>query len=268
MITLTTDFGPKDPDGAALRGTVWREMIQLGFSVPVVDITHAVPPRNHLDAAYIVRLSYPHYPKNSVHVVLVDSAPSADVFPIAYRADGHFFVGMNHGGMALIQPDAQPESLVRLHLPDQAKTTHPADTVALAAARLARGHQLTDMGTPLAHWNNLSLQAPRILNEGAAECIVQFIDHYGNAVTNATRSWVESLAAGRPVHAMVRGRKVSRWPESLRDAGKPGDLFLRYNRGEYLEIGLSEPDTKANTAASLMGLQANTPISLLFGNAR
>jgi hypothetical protein len=35
-----------------------------------------------------------------------------------------------------------------------------------------------------------------------------------------------------------------------------------------LEIGLSEPDTKANTAASLMGLQANTPISLLFGNAR
>jgi hypothetical protein len=240
----------------------------LGFSVPVVDITHAVPPRNHLDAAYIVRLSYPHYPKNSVHVVLVDSAPSADVFPIAYRADGHFFVGMNHGGMALIQPDAQPESLVRLHLPDQAKTTHPADTVALAAARLARGHQLTDLGTPLAHWNNLSLQAPRILNEGAAECIVQFIDHYGNAVTNATRSWVESLAAGRPVHAMVRGRKVSRWPESLRDAGKPGDLFLRYNRGEYLEIGLSEPDTKANTAASLMGLQANTPISLLFGNAR
>jgi S-adenosylmethionine hydrolase len=267
MITLTTDFGPKDPDGAALLGAVWTEMIRLGFSVPVVDITHAVPPRNHLDAAYIVRLSYHHYPPGTVHVVLVDSAPSADVFPIAYAADGHFFVGMNHGGMALIRPDLPPESLVRLQIPNRTDDVHPAEAVAWAAARLAKGQPLSDLGTPLATWNAMQPVPPRVLTSKTAECYVQFVDHYGNAVTNATRGWLEDLAQGRPIGAIVRGRKVTRWPESLRAAGKPGDLFLRYNRGSYLEIGLAEPDTRANTAASLMGLEANSPISLFFGDA-
>lgn len=265
LITLTTDLGPKDPDGASLRGLVWRELLRAGLTGPVVDITHAIPPRNHSDAAYILRLSYPHYPEGTIHIVMVDSAPSETVFPVGITLNGHHFLGMNHGGLALIEPDTRPTEIVRLSFPEQPDLTHPADLLAFAATQLSRGRTLSAVGAPMETMTILHPIRPSAIHSNQIHCEVQFIDHYGNAVTNVHQQWLEPLAAGKAIRVVVRNQKVTKWPKNLRDVGLSGTLFLRFNRGGYLEICLSEPgDNGTNTAASLLGLTVHSPVMIQF----
>ena len=63
IVTLTSDYGWKDPDGAIVRGIIYSEMLKSGVAAPLIEITHSISPRNHLEAAYIVREAYKSFPK-------------------------------------------------------------------------------------------------------------------------------------------------------------------------------------------------------------
>lgn len=72
IITLTTDFGEKDYYAGALKGAIYSE---LG-SVNLIDITHSVSPFNTYQAAYLLRNSYKHFPKERyILSVLIQNAP-------------------------------------------------------------------------------------------------------------------------------------------------------------------------------------------------
>ena len=56
------------------------------------------------------------FPKGSVHIILVDSLDLQHAAPMAMELDGHFFLGLNHGGLSLIRPDLKPRQCVTLDL--------------------------------------------------------------------------------------------------------------------------------------------------------
>ena len=66
LVTLTTDYGSRDPFLAALKGRLYTEVPE----VRIVDISHEVSPLHLEEAAFLLGHSFGHYPKGSIHLVL------------------------------------------------------------------------------------------------------------------------------------------------------------------------------------------------------
>ena len=118
IVTLTSDYGWKDPDGAIVRGIIYSEMLKSGVAAPLIEITNSISPRDHLEAAYIVREAYKSFPKGSIHIVLVDSMTPSDMEIIAIEFDDHFFLAPNHGCLLYTSPS--PRDVEESRMPSSA----------------------------------------------------------------------------------------------------------------------------------------------------
>ncbi|MEO9558556.1 MAG: SAM-dependent chlorinase/fluorinase, partial [Nonlabens ulvanivorans] len=63
IITLTTDFGLKDPYVGAVKGAIFNELLDIN----IVDISHLVTPFHIAEAAYIIKNAYYTFPKGTIH---------------------------------------------------------------------------------------------------------------------------------------------------------------------------------------------------------
>ena len=263
LVTFTSDYGWNDPDTAAVRGHLYGEMLRSHVAAPLVDISHGIPPRNHMEAAYVLRAAYPTFPMGSVHMVLVDCLDAQLTPAIAMEMDGHYFLGANHGGLSLIRPDLQPKQIVRLDLKNRLELTDVESQLSAAAAHLLNRGTLSVLGPVLTDWKTQQATHPEVKNVQTAIVHVQYIDHFGQLVTNAHQDWLNAWHGGDPFTAVVRGRRVTKHATDGASLQDSGSLYTRMNRYGYLEIGVSQPGANGvNTAASLLGMQVNDPIEL------
>ena len=263
IVTLTSDYGWNDPDTAAVRGAIYGEMLRTQSAAPLVDISHGIPPRNHQEAAYVLRAAYPTFPKGSIHIVLVDCFDVSDYSPIAMELDGHYFLSLNHGGLSLLRPDLKPSQIIRLDLKNRLELQTTEARLAAAAAHLLNRGALGLLGPAEADLKQLQVTHPEVKNAQTAIVHVQYIDHFGQLVTNANREWLKNWHGDRSFVAVVRGRRVSLALQDGNALNEGGQLYHRINRYGYLEIGISQPGSQGvNTAASLLGASVHDPIEL------
>ena len=261
VITLTTDYGWRDPDSAGLRGRVYAEMLRTGTVAPVVDLTHSVQSRNLNEAAYIVRGAYRDFPEGSIHVILVDSIYWPETPLMACSLDGHYFLGLDNGLLAMLRPDLQPGQRIQLDLKNRLDCTTAEALLAAAAAHLLDGGSLSVLGPGRTDWQQRAVLKPEVRSEQSALVHIQFVDQYGQLVTDADVAWLQRWAQGRPFETSVRGQRVRKWwsPPGL----TPGDLYFRTNRFGYLEIGLHDGGgDRANLASRLLGVRPGDAIEL------
>ena len=68
VITLTTDFGTRDWFVGTMKGV----LLARAPRAKLVDITHEIEPGDIRSAAFAVAAACPYFPKNTIHVVVVD----------------------------------------------------------------------------------------------------------------------------------------------------------------------------------------------------
>lgn len=261
VITLTTDYGWRDPDTAGLRGRVYAEMLRTGTVAPVVDLTHSIQARNVQEAAYILRGAYRDFPEGSIHVVLVDSITWPDTPLLACALDGHYFLGLDNGLLAMLRPDLQPSHRVQLDLKNRLDCTTPESLLAAASAHLLHGGSLSLLGPTRETWIERALLHPEVRSERTALVHVQYVDHYGQLVTDAERDWLQRWSQGQAFESSIRGQRVRKWWSA--NGLTPGDLYFRYNRYGYLEVGINEGGSDvANRASRLLGVRPGDAIEL------
>jgi len=88
IITLTTDFGEKDPFAGAVKGAIYNEMPDMR----IVDITHSISPFHIPEAAYIIKNAYKSFPEGTIHIIGVDAELTPENKHLALKLDGHFFI--------------------------------------------------------------------------------------------------------------------------------------------------------------------------------
>ena len=261
VITLTTDYGWRDPNAAGLRGRVYGEMLQTGTVAPVVDLTHSIQAGNLNEAAYILRGAYRDFPAGSIHLVLVNSIFWPETPLIYCFLDGQHFLGLDNGLFSMLRPDLQPSSLILIDLKNRLDCTSAEALLAAAAAHLLDGGSPSLLGPPASDWTRRATLHPEVRSENSALIHVQFVDHFGQLVTDADQEWIQRWSHSRPIETSIRGQKVSKWWGLNRLTA--GDLYFRYNRYGYLEIGMNEGSgDKALAAARLLGVQAGDAIEL------
>jgi len=169
LIALTTDFGASSPYVAQMKAVLLNALPEA----VLVDVTHAIPPRSIRDAEVVLRGAAFQFPVGTTHVVVIDPGVGTARQPIAVQARGLTFVGPDNGVLALALGEAHARA-VCLDRPaffrePVSATFHGRDLFAPVAAELAAGLPLTEVGSPLEHWQPSTLPQPMLTTGTAAK---------------------------------------------------------------------------------------------------
>jgi hypothetical protein len=173
--------------------------------IQLVDLSHEVSPGDIRAAQYLLGRAWHRFPAGTVHVVVVDPGVGSSRRPVAVHHQGHFFAGPDNGVLTSVLGGAE---VVELRIPSSASPTfHGRDVFAPAAARLARGDGLADLGPRLADPVRRPMPTAR-REHGMVQGEVIYVDRFGTLVANIPGDWVQGATAidvsGRLVGALRR----------------------------------------------------------------
>lgn len=201
-----------------------------------------------------MRSVYQDFPLRTVHLVAVDSFAENGRY-IAVQLNQHYFLSADNGIISLL--DTQ-HPLQAVQLPATGQHSFAAkDILAPAAAALASGTSLDNLGEPLADINR---KLPRMLKATRKQMSgnVIRIDHYGNLITNIDRATFELLSKDKQVSILFGREKAHRIHRSYSDI-EGGECFLIFNHLGLLEIGIRQ-----GNAHELLGIAYDSPVQILF----
>lgn len=190
IITLLSDFGTADSYIAEVKGVLLSRVP----AATLVDATHAVPPGDVRAGAYLFGRVWHRFPIGTVHLAVVDPGVGTSRAALAIGAHSHWFVGPDNGLFTSVFRDAQLE-IVRLPVPDGAAPTfHGRDLFAPAAAALALGARLRDLGAAFDGIpERLAYTEPHYEGKSVVGEVV-YVDRFGTLITNLAPDLVPPYA--------------------------------------------------------------------------
>jgi S-adenosylmethionine hydrolase len=273
IITLTTDFGEKDPFVGGVKGAIYSEM----DDIRIVDISHGISPFHIMEAAYIIQTAYRSFPEGSVHIIGVDSGLTPENEHVAVLLDGHYFICSNNGIISMLASEIRPEKMVQINIHDRVQSNFPVlDVFVKVACHLARGGTLEVIGKPIDTIRQLTGIKP-VVNSEANQIIgnVIYIDNYGNVVTNISRSLFEKIGKGRSYRVTARTLALTSIYDNYSDAinfdlppekrEEDGKKLALWNSSDLLELAIYKSNPKSvGSASSLFGLEYRDSVTVNF----
>ncbi|MEO6025304.1 MAG: SAM-dependent chlorinase/fluorinase, partial [Candidatus Binatia bacterium] len=156
IITLTTDFGSRDPFVGIMKGVI----LGLAPSARIVDLTHAVPAQNILAGAHLLASAARWFPLGTIHVAVVDPGVGTRRGALAVETDDAWFVGPDNGVLGLAIPARKVRRIIEVsrspyRLRPVSRTFHGRDVFAPVAAALANGVDPARLGPAIATMQRL-----------------------------------------------------------------------------------------------------------------
>ena len=212
-IVFLTDYGRSD----AFVGICHGVMAKIAPDSRVIDITHSVPRQDVLRGAIELARAVPYMPEDAVYVAVVDPGVGSDRRAVAAAAGASLLVGPDNGVLSLAwEALGGVEAAVEIENPavqlmPVSRTFHGRDVFAPAAAHLAAGMQLTDVGpaVDVAGLECLDVPGPMVA-DGAVGARVTATDGYGNVQLNAMEQDLEAAGVVVGNVLVVNGRRIPR----------------------------------------------------------
>ncbi len=243
FITFLSDFGLKDD----FVGTCHGVMKTIAPDAQIIDITHGIPAQAVLEGALVLANTIPYMPVG-VHLAVVDPGVGGPRRPLALRDEaGRLFVGPDNG---LLLPAASRAGIAAAHelanpeyaLESVSRTFHGRDLFSPAAAHLANGVPLEELGPPLHPEALVSLEVPEPASEnGVLLATFLYVDSFGNIALNLTRADVDELgiASGTKLELEHAGeRYYAVMARTFADA-RPGDVILYEDSYGNMSVAIS-----------------------------
>jgi len=278
IITLTSDFGLKDYFVSSVKGAILKELAD----VTIVDITHNVNPYDLSEAAYVIRNSYDEFPKGTIHIIGVNALSTPFQKPICAFINGHYFVCADNGILSLICQNNEAEEIYEVTAyPEGMESLFPMKNCFVPiACHLARGGLPSILGNKRNELRQLNELKPIYRDDKFIIGNVIYIDHFGNVVTNISRSFFEEIAKDRKYKILLRQKDFSitdiniiyeHYNEVVQDFSKEVQAFGRtlclFNSANFLEVTLYKSNPVISGGANkLMGLKKGDTITIEFEN--
>jgi S-adenosylmethionine hydrolase len=251
VVCFLSDFGLRDDFVGTCHGVIAR----IAPSARVIDVTHGIPAQAVLQGALVLASTLPYMPVG-VHLAVVDPGVGGARRPIALRdEEGRLFVGPDNGlllpaaeraGISEARELANPEYA----LPSISRTFHGRDLFSPAAAHLANGVPLAELGPPLSPDALVRLDLPEPRLEGdTLVATMLYVDSFGNIALNLGRDDVGRIGVvpGTRVELDVGGQRYyAIAARTFADAGV-GDVILYEDSYRAMSIAISN----GNAAATL-----------------
>ncbi|MCS6990974.1 MAG: SAM-dependent chlorinase/fluorinase [Chitinophagales bacterium] len=256
IVTLTTDLGNTDYYAAALHGTLLRYL----RDVTIVDITHQIEPYNILQAAFVLRQAFAHFPEGTIHLALADTYGGSRKQPLIASYRSHWFVAPDNGLLALLWEADEADAVWRTD-PDLLPQVQPslmAQPCVAAVVALALGKPPNSIGSPCTDFVRLSFGLP-VLSRDFLRGEVIHVDHFGNCIVNISRHDFERIGNGRPFQ--IKFKRYDELNQLSQDYGSVdhGRMLCFFNAAGYLEIAINHAH-----AAKLLNLRVRDKVEVTF----
>ena len=258
VITLTTDFGTDDVFVGVMKGV----MLGVCPAARIVDLTHAIPSFDIVQAAFKLRQAAPYFPQGTVHVVVVDPGVGSARRVLAMKSGGQYFVAPDNGVLTLVAGhgyEACVEATASEYfLPEVSASFHGRDVFAPLGAHIASGVTLSDLGSDVTDRITLDIPVPETDADGAVHGTVLWCDRFGNLVTNIPASSIE----GDGAEVFVNGRSVGAVRRTYSDVNEGVPLAMVGSFGN-LEIAVC-----LGSARECLSLDRGASVKVVMGQLR
>jgi S-adenosylmethionine hydrolase len=257
LITLTTDFGDASPYVAVMKGVI----LSINSEARLLDLSHRIRPQDLRHASYFLATAVRYFPAGTIHVCVIDPGVGSERAALYAEAGGQRLVGPDNGIFTGVLRTAGGHALAH-HLTEPrfwrqpvSHTFHGRDVFAPVAAHLSCGVDPAELGPPVREPVVLPSRCPVTFhNRWQGE--VQFVDDFGNLITNVPACKVKSL----PVRVSVGGGTPHpiRWVRTYADAA-PGELVSLFSSDGFFEIA----EVNGN-AAKRLGIREGALVEIEF----
>src|SRR5690606_35420968 len=258
VITLTTDLGYRDFYQAALKGSI----ITLLPKVRLVDITHEIPSFDIQNAAFVLQNAYHYFPKGTVHIIGIDTVFQKDCRYLAMKYNNHYFVGADNGIFSIILGSNKADHLIEIELTQDLRFLHfpLADVLAKAACHIAKGEDISALGSPIDNpLQKVTLQP--IIENNIIKGHVSYIASFGNVISNISKELFSKVQKGREfVLHFKRNETIDRMSWHYNEVSE-GEKLCLFGISNYLEIAINK-----GNASTLLGLHPDETIIVEFFN--
>ena len=245
MITFLSDFGLQDD----FVGTCHGVMKRIAPDVDIIDLTHGVRPGRILQGALALANTLPYMPEG-VHLAVVDPGVGGGRRPLALRdGAGRLYVGPDNG---LLLPaadrfggvvDAHELANPAYALQSVSRTFHGRDLFSPAAAHLALGVPLAELGPPIdpEELVRLELPVPEV-GHSRIRATVLGVDRFGNVALNLTREHLDEagIVPGTQVELASRGSRYFAVAARTFSDARPGDLIVYEDSYRNLAVAVAQ----------------------------
>jgi len=252
-ITFLTDFGLQDD----FVGTCHGVIAMIAPEARVIDLTHGIDPQAILQGALVLRNAVQFAPVG-VHLAVVDPDVGGNRRAVAVATrDGRRFVGPDNGLLLLAADELGIAAAHELtepgyRLSDVSRTFHARDIFAPAAAHLAAGVPIAELGPEVDPATLVRLELPRTeVGRSQVRATVLIIDRFGNVATNMRRADLDGvgLAEGDRVEVRLQlDRYFAVLAGTFADA-PPGELIMYEDSYGLVTLAISQ-----GNAARLTGV--------------
>ena len=253
IVTLLTDSGESDHYVAAIKAKI----LSINSGIKIVDISHQIQPCDIGHAAFVLRSVFREFPKGTIHLVGIHSTGQRDDALIALQLEDHFFIGTDNGLFGLIS-EKPHQNLVELNTINTVQSTFPEKEIfAPAAAKLASGVTIADIGKPMPSFKKMIDRQVKATKKQIAGNVIK-VDNFGNLITNIPKDAFDILSKGKAFTVQFGGEKFKRIHNQYNQADE-GECFLLFNSLGLLEIGIYK-----GNASELLGLTYGSMVNITF----
>lgn len=243
IITLLTDFGNKDNFVGVMKGVI----LKINPQAKIIDLSHNVASQNILEAAFLLQNSFKYFPKNTIHLAVVDPGVGSKRRKLLVKTKDYYFVAPDNGVLSpLLKKEGAREIIEitndRYFLKPVSCTFHGRDIFAPVAAHLSLGERISVFGKSTETIKHLAFPlARRLKNKLKGEVI--YVDRFGNLVTNITsKDFVHFIKEGR-FKIRIANYQINKISRSYEEGGglMPQAIFDSFDN---LEIFLRQANAK------------------------
>ncbi len=253
-IALLTDFGLSDHYVGVLHAVLEKH----APGVSKIDLGHLVPPGDIWAASFQLRCAWPFLPAGCVVMAIVDPGVGTGRRALALELGKRCLVAPDNGIAASLGPASRAVEIdwQAMDLERPSRTFHGRDFFAPAAAHLASGADLTELGAEvdpdLLVACPLPDPEPQTLGYTAT---VLSVDRFGNLITNLPATAVDAEATAA-WSVEQQARRVQTYGD-----GKADEVIMLEGSSGLLELAVN-----GGSAARATGLGRGSAVRIRHGD--
>lgn len=250
IITLTSDWGYTDFYQASVKGMIYKYLPEAN----IIDISHSIKAFDIVEAAFIIKNTYPSFPEGTVHIIGISTEESIKHSHTIVYYDKQYFIGTDNGIFSMIF-DNEPDEIIEIDvlLDSSVNTFSSRDRFVKAATHLAQGKPMDELGDSKSELVSMILFEPSADKNGI-KGIVTYIDNFENLFTNISFDLFSSFINGKKFEILFNSYEVKHISDSYSDV-RPGEIVALFASNGMLEIAINK-----GNAASLLGMKKRSTI--------
>ncbi len=247
LITLTTDFGLREPFVGIMKGVMLAHAAQLRF----VDMAHDVSAFQPVEAGFWLAGALRYFPAGTLHMAVVDPGVGTQRALLVAFSNEQALLVPDNGLLAPLSARGKIDRIIRIDntrlvqfgVSDVSATFHGRDVFAPLAAAIASGRcDPSDLGDEVESVDESGWPTTVERADGGVSGVIVAVDRFGNLISNIGSAQVVALA-NPTIH--IGGMRLP-LRRTYGEAG-PGEYLGLINSFEVLEVARS----RGNAAAGL-----------------